>query len=71
MCRPDGEEKMIPKSLWLVFLVFALVELGFWRVWLRKRSNPPSEAQSMDRDQGSLPDSFFDPCTNPPKDFQK
>ena len=67
----DGEEKMIPEFLWLAFLVLAVMGLWFLPVRLKNRSNSPREAQSMDRDQGSLPESFFDPRTDPPKDFQK
>jgi len=62
---------MIPEFLWFVFLVSALVGFGFWRIWFRNRSYSPGEAQFMDRDEGGLPDSFFDTRTDPQKDFQK
>ena len=53
---------MIPEFLSFVLLVSAVVGLGFWWVWFRYCSNSQGEPQSMGRHEGSLPDSFFDPC---------
>lgn len=56
---------MIREFLWVVFVVLAVVGLGFWEAWHRNRV----KAQLMDPEEGSLdpgssPDSFFDSRTS-------
>jgi hypothetical protein len=54
---------MIREFLCFVLLVCAFVGAATRLVWLKSRKNSSGEAQSIDRDEGRLPDSFFDSCT--------
>jgi len=54
---------MIREFLCFVFLVFAVGGVVSWWVWLKNHNNSQGEPQSIDRHEGSLPDSFFDPRT--------
>ena len=54
---------MIREFLCLVLLVSAFGGVATRRVGLKSRKNSGGEAQSNDRDEGRLPDSFFDPRT--------
>jgi hypothetical protein len=55
---------MIREFLCLVFLVSAVGGVISWRIWLKSHSNSQGAPQSIDRHEGGLPDSFFDPHTS-------
>ena len=54
---------MILEVLCCVLLVSVVGTAATWWVWLKSCKNSGGEAQSNDRDEGTLPDSFFDPRT--------
>ena len=55
---------MIRELLCFVSLGFAVGGIVFWRVWLKNQSSSQGEPQSINRHEGSLPNSFFDPGTS-------
>jgi len=54
---------MIREFLCFVLCVPAVGGAATRRVGLKSRKNSGGEAQSIDRDEGTLPDSFFNPRT--------
>lgn len=54
---------MIREFLCFVLFVSAVGGAATRWVGLKNRKNSGGEAQSIDRDEGRLPDSFFDPRT--------
>jgi hypothetical protein len=54
---------MILEFLCFVLLVSVVGAAATRWVWLKTRKSSGGEAQSIDRDEGRLPDSFFDPRT--------
>jgi len=54
---------MIREFLCFVLLVSSFGGAATRRAWPKSCKNSGGEAQSNDRDEGTLPDSFFDPRT--------